>query len=152
MKKNEKNFYRQATSLDIPLIWNLEEQIFADSWNLQQLEDHLNNMGEIYIVENSSKQILAYLLLKGVVDEWEIYRIAVHPSYRRMGIGKDLLCYFLNNHEFTYSSISIFLEVRQSNSARFFYEELGFKVLGERKKYYSDGEDCILYRLEYTKS
>ncbi|ERP32181.1 hypothetical protein [Chitinivibrio alkaliphilus] len=41
---------------------------------------------------------------------------------------------------------ALFLEVRRSNAARSFYETVGFRRVGERKNYYSDGEDCILYQ------
>ena len=43
---------------------------------------------------------------------------------------------------------SVFLEVKRSNlSAINFYKKFNFKEIGFEKKYYSDGEDAIIMRL-----
>lgn len=150
MKKEKKIVNRIAFPEDIPLILKMEESVFDDSWSETQLRSHMASGGIIYVSENCSDEIIAYCILRGICDEWEIYRIAVHPAYRRAGIAKKLLRYFLKNHEFSYETITIFLEVRKSNPARLFYESLNFCSYGERKSYYKDGEDCLLYKCDYT--
>jgi ribosomal-protein-alanine N-acetyltransferase len=68
----------------------------------------------------------------------EVYNIAVDGRHARTGIGKQLMTTVVNESLKRYAS-KVLLEVRKSNaSAIRFYEGFGFKVLGERKNYYSN--------------
>lgn len=149
MKKIKKVSYRFAQDVDISLIYNMEKQMFADAWSESQLMGHLQSGGRIVLAEDQEYHMLGYLVMHGVLDEWEIYRIAVAPESRRLGIGGNLIQWFIKTSSFSYSTIRLFLEVRKSNDARLFYERLGFLVVGSRKNYYKDGEDCMLYAAEY---
>ena len=47
-----------------------------------------------------------------------------------------------------YGVDEIFLEVRPTNSSAIkLYEKLGFENISVRKKYYSDGEDAMVFKL-----
>lgn len=152
MKKRKKVSIRLGCSDDIILIYNMERAAFFDAWSESQLRSHLSTKGTLLIAETEVGEVVGYALLKGVIDEWELYRIAVAEKYRYRGIGNQLLRFFLEKNVRLTGTIRLFLEVRRSNSARLFYQKLGFVESGKRKKYYSDGEDCILYTLEYTDS
>lgn len=68
----------------------------------------------------------------------EVYNIAVDGRHARTGIGKQLMTTVVNESLKRYAS-KVLLEVRKSNAnAIRFYEWFGFKVLGERKNYYSN--------------
>ena len=68
----------------------------------------------------------------------EVYNIAVDTRHARCGIGKQLMNTVVSESLKRYAS-RVLLEVRKSNvSAIRFYEGFGFKVLGERKDYYSN--------------
>jgi len=68
----------------------------------------------------------------------EVYNIAVDARHARTGIGKQLMTTVVNESLKRYAS-KVLLEVRKSNmNAIRFYEGFGFKVLGERKNYYSN--------------
>ncbi|HZI51542.1 MAG TPA: ribosomal protein S18-alanine N-acetyltransferase [Terriglobia bacterium] len=68
----------------------------------------------------------------------EVYNIAVDARHARTGIGKQLMNTVVSESLKRYAS-RVLLEVRKSNiSAIRFYEGFGFKVLGERKDYYSN--------------
>ena len=68
----------------------------------------------------------------------EVYNIAVDARHARTGIGKQLMTTVVNESVRRYAS-KVLLEVRKSNTnAIRFYEGFGFKVLGERKNYYSN--------------
>lgn len=152
MKNEKKVSIRLAGEHDIPLIYNMEQEIFPDAWSEAQLRSHWIHGGLILIAEGDDATLRGYAVLKGVLDEWELYRIAIVEKYRRLSIGKMLLRYFLENYTADSPSLTLFLEVRRSNPARLFYSAFGFLELGERKNYYSDGEDCILYSLQRTNS
>ena len=68
----------------------------------------------------------------------EVYNIAVDARHARSGIGKQLMNTVVTESLKRYAS-RILLEVRKSNMpAIHFYEGFGFRVLGERKDYYSN--------------
>lgn len=90
----------------------------------------------------------AIAVFNTVLDEAELLLIATHPDYTKQGYARSLLTTSFISLEVA----NIFLEVRKSNHpARKLYEALGFKEYGQRKHYYQDGEDAILYALPINK-
>jgi len=81
-------------------------------------------------------QPAGYLTLSLFSPDSELLRLGVKETFRRQGIGSDLLNWTI--HELKNSAIdSIFLEVREDNlPARLFYQSRGFVKTGERKNYY----------------
>ena len=76
----------------------------------------------------------------------ELLSIATNASHQRAGIGTALLNAGLAHLDFAKGD-KMFLEVREGNAkARRFYEKHGFEPYAERKKYYADGENAILYQ------
>ena len=66
--------------------------------------------------------------------EWEILNLAVAPSFRRQGIGRQLLGDALAGRQGIF-----FLEVRESNvAARRLYSQAGFKMVTQRLQYYAN--------------
>ena len=81
----------------------------------------------------------------GVFDEAHITNIAVHPDFRRQGIGEQMMRFaFKKARELGATKMT--LEVRLSNhGAQALYRKLGFQDRGIRKGYYSDtNEDAII--------
>jgi ribosomal-protein-alanine acetyltransferase len=77
----------------------------------------------------------------------ELLYIFVAPSWRGSGVGSQLLAALIDNLSARGQMETLFLEVRTSNvGAIKLYESHGFSRVGERKKYYSDGEDALVYR------
>jgi ribosomal-protein-alanine N-acetyltransferase len=82
------------------------------------------------------------------VDEVHIATIAIHPEFRRQGIGRRLLSHTLRR-ALDDGARSSFLEVRESNlAAQEMYRQFGYEPTGRRKRYYKDNdEDAILMSL-----
>lgn len=84
-----------------------------------------------------------------VVDEAHINTIAVHPTWRRQGIGERLLTAILERAH-AVKAVSATLEVRVSNlPAQKMYAKFGFIEVGRRKRYYRDGEDALLMTVRF---
>ena len=61
-------------------------------------------------------------------------------------MGKLLLSFALD-HILTNAVDVVFLEVSVNNSVALqLYKQFGFEVLGQRKRYYSDGSDAYVMR------
>lgn len=128
----------------------LENLSFAVPWSRTSFEDEVeSNERAVYYCVIEGGRAVGYCGMWVVIDEGQITNIAVHPDFRRRGFGKALLSkvieYCKNN-----SIRLVTIEVRKSNfSAIKLYKENGFKIVGERKGYYSDNkEDAILMNLE----
>jgi ribosomal-protein-alanine N-acetyltransferase len=80
-----------------------------------------------------------------VCDEGHITNIAVHPEFRRSGVGSALMEALLAEAE-NRGIAALTLEVRESNHcARSLYRKYGFEDGGMRKAYYADNnEDAVI--------
>lgn len=123
----------------------IEKLCFPDPWPESFFVSELNNPGCIYLAAISGGELIGYAGLQYVLDEGYINNVAVHPDYRRMGIGSGLLRE-LEKKALELKLSFLTLEVRSGNSAAIaLYERLGFVPVGRRKNYYErPREDALL--------
>ena len=96
-------------------------------------------------VSNGNARIVGYAGFWMMLDEAHISTIAAHPEWRRRGIGELLLLAMIRSAQESRANV-LTLEVRVSNlEAQALYRKYGFKIVGERKAYYSDNrEDALI--------
>jgi ribosomal-protein-alanine N-acetyltransferase len=88
--------------------------------------------------------LVGYAGLQVILDEGHIMDVAVHPDFRRLGIG-ELLLLDLYDQVRPRGVLRLTLEVRASNMvAQNLYRKYGFSVEGRRPRYYGDGEDALI--------
>lgn len=140
---------------DLDEIVAIENVSFPSPWPKRIFKREIEAENAYKRVVRFSGTVVAYIITWTIYDEVHILNIAVHPDFRKLGLGEMLLRDCLN---FSYErdlKLAV-LEVRTSNnSAIKLYEKLGFRTLRVRKKYYSDtGEDAfvMMYELESDKS
>jgi ribosomal-protein-alanine acetyltransferase len=89
------------------------------------------------MVARAGARLCGYLCLWEIGHEIHITNLAVHPEWRRRGIARALLESILTEGR-ARGVLLAFLEVRPTNiEALGLYESLGFRVIGQRKGYYS---------------
>ena len=117
---------------------NLHKKCFPNRpWSADDFRDLKNSGCEIIMSENG------FIVYRIVVDEAEIITIGVNPEKRRQGIASAMIGIIEKNLK-NQGVKKIFLEVALNNKpAKKLYENMGFKVVGSRPKYY-DGVDAIL--------
>ncbi len=130
---------------DLVQVMVIEQASFKDPWKRSFFEYDLKQKdGHCYIAKEN-KQIVGYIVAWHIIDEMHLANIAVATSYRHKGIGCQLLSRVINIAQKNKCK-KIFLEVRISNTiAQKFYEKFGFCPIYQRKKYYPDGEEAIVY-------
>ncbi len=88
------------------------------------------------------------VLVRTVADEAEILTLAVRSTARRRRLGSALLQEAIVQAAAAAASV-MFLEVSIKNTAALaLYGQLGFRRVGLRPRYYSDGTDAALMRLD----
>ncbi len=91
--------------------------------------------------------IIGYIFTHKIDKDVQILNIAIDTAYQHKGYGERLLSYYMDQLD---EDISIVLEVRKSNfPAINLYLKFGFSELGIREKYYNDGEDAIVMKMEF---
>lgn len=135
---------------DLKAIAELERQSFSDSWSegaIYYALDSIEPVEAFALVIPHDEEIIGYALFQGVFETWELYRIAVHPDWRRQGFAYDLLTEGIKIAKRS-GGERLYLEVRENNKpARQLYEDLGFRPYSSRANYYADGSNAVLYRL-----
>ncbi len=108
----------------------------AEGWSAESFksEAEKDNGIVLYTVENGG--VMGLICGFFAADEAEITSVAVAPEYRRKGIAASLMEEYLR--ALPDAVESVFLEVRESNSAAIgLYQKFGFQKISIRKKFYS---------------
>jgi len=137
---------RQAEIRDIKPMAEMDALCFTTPWSERSFEREIKeNRLAFYIVAEIGGRLVGYAGLWCIEDEGHITNVAVHPDFRRRGIGKALISVLLS-HTIQNGIRSHTLEVRASNEAAIsLYKQFGFEPAGLRKNYYEDnGEDAII--------
>lgn len=124
----------QIEANDFDRLYEIEQQAHLVPWSFGTLK---NNQGERYLnlklIENN--QIIGFAICQTVLDEATLFNIAILPNYQGCGFGKLLLGELI--FQLKEKGVqTLWLEVRESNPARFLYEKVGFNEVDIRKNYY----------------
>jgi len=132
---------------EIEEIYKLETLCYQAPWSKSFFHSCLQDC-IFFVAYNKDNGIVGFICGKEIGDIGCIYNLAVHPSFRRMGIATALLRKFIEKAEHD-GVKEIWLEVKRSNfPAISLYKKFNFEIIGLRKKYYSDGEDAYLMNLK----
>lgn len=125
----------------------IARESLPEHWSLESIRDVLRYENNIFYVAYSTEddQIIGFAGIMVIVDEAELLNIAIHPDFRRMGIGKVLMEQMIRE-AVKHGASRMLLEVRRSNSAaRSLYSRFRFVEFFERKNYYKNPvEDAII--------
>lgn len=137
---------REMTESDITEIADLEKECFSEPWSENSLRDELTNETARFYVLRDNENLLGYIGANNICNEVYITNVAVSGNCRGKGYGKTLVNHLIKQSE-TERAFFITLEVRKSNeNAIKLYEKCGFKLIGERKNFYSKPqEDALIY-------
>lgn len=140
---------RRMAAADLPAVEEIDRISFSSPWNpgAYWYELHENERARCWVAVAGGR-VAAALVGWLVLDEYQIGTIAVHPDFRRRGIGRRLMAAAIEEARGA-GAVQVTLEVRAGNrSAQSLYEGFGFKIVGRRPRFYSDGEDALLMNLD----
>jgi ribosomal-protein-alanine N-acetyltransferase len=139
--------YRKMDIFHVKNVAEIEMICFSNRFGEKTFLRELENKIAYYIVAISDGKICGYGGLWNICGEADITDIAVHPDFRRNGIGEGILGELISYCKANFCT-KLNLEVRESNiPAQKLYEKCGFIRDGERKNYYENRETAILMSL-----
>lgn len=111
--------------------------------NYFNFKDYLKNdiySQYVYVIDD---KIVGYILITIIDDLVEIHLLYVDNLFRNQKIGTKLIDYIINK----YSSHRFLLEVSINNYIAIkLYENMNFKIINIRKKYYNDIDAYVMER------
>ncbi|MFQ6108140.1 MAG: ribosomal protein S18-alanine N-acetyltransferase [Candidatus Aminicenantales bacterium] len=129
---------------DVPEVWAIERASFSNPWHKTAFFGEIHNQPishPFVIVHSIEKKIIGYVIYWELEKEVQISNIAIHPDYRRMGIGEVVLRQIVSQLKEEKTRF-VFLEVRPSNTAALnLYRKLEFRIVGIRPNYYSNPKE-----------
>jgi len=155
---------RRMEVVDIPIIVDLERQVFTDPWpeSAYTQELYFNPQAHYFALQLTDPQLIrqwqpwkparqarlmGYVGTRTELNKSHISTLAVHPDWRGQRFGALLLLTALAQ-AIEDQTIAITLEVRVSNIiAQSLYVKYGFSNMMRLQGYYDDGEDAFLMRV-----
>lgn len=130
---------------DLGEVMKIEKLCFTTPWSKHAfLSELLDNDRAYYLVAKVDDRPVGYIGVWLIAGEGHITNVAVHPDFRRRGIGRRLL---LAAEELALArgQRRMTLEVRVSNEgAQRLYRSLGYVAAGVRRRYYRDNDEDAL--------
>lgn len=130
---------------DIPAVCDIANSCFTSPWSPESFSEEMDNPRAVCFVARDNDKVVGYLSLWVVLDEVQINSFAVSESFRKQGIGSQLM-----NHAIDYAQKNhlktMTLEVRLSNeTAQKVYKKHGFLEAGVRPEFYvKPTEDALI--------
>ncbi|MBE6934434.1 MAG: ribosomal-protein-alanine N-acetyltransferase [Ruminococcaceae bacterium] len=141
----------KMTDAHVAAVAELEKVCFSDPWSENSVASELRNPLSLWLVAMEGDTVVGYVGSQSVEGESDMMNVAVHPEYRRQGVGQKLVIALEEALKET-GNHCLSLEVRASNApAIALYEKLGFAQVGLRPNYYRNPkEDAYILRKEWT--
>jgi ribosomal-protein-alanine N-acetyltransferase len=118
------------------------------AWGAAAIAPMLALPGHFGLVAISQDQPIGFGLARASGPEAEIVTIAVRPLAQGQGVGRLLLDGIMAKAA-KLGALDLFLEVSEHNAAaRALYESVGAQETGRRRRYYADGTDALVLRID----
>ncbi len=126
---------------DVPEVAALEKICFPTPWSEKLFVNEIENNNSYFLTATIKDKLIGYAGFWLIIDEAHIVNLAVHPEFRRQGIGRILIENILDMAK-QKGALKATLEVRETNTpANLLYERLGFVCVALRKGYYADTKE-----------
>lgn len=133
---------RDANVYDIPRINELGKLLNDNFDRLFKINEMLEDDISKVIVYEKDGKVVGFITATALYETCDILSIVVDPSYRKKGIGTNLIGYLISDLGESLKLLT--LEVATKNKeALALYDKFGFEVVHTREHYYN-GDDAYL--------
>lgn len=137
--------FREMTLADIPVVVELEHEIYPQPWSQGIFVDELSRSDRVYVVAARNEAIVGFAGLMLVEEDAHVTTLAVQPGARKGGLGTRLMLRLVAAG-LERGARHLTLEVRATNTgAQRLYGTFGMAAVGVRKHYYRDDDAVIMW-------
>ncbi len=136
----------ESKDLDqVSALLDIEREAFGEkAWNLEMIKSEFQKHNNVILLLRKDQSEIGYVLMRRILDEGELLRIAIRPAFQKMGYGKYLLESLFKKAK-SQRIRKIYLEVSEKNiGAVRLYQKVGFQKIGLRKHYYGLNESAYI--------
>lgn len=155
LNAKEEITIRRMYLSDLDEVMEINASAFGEKhWSKNLFLQELANENSLYltVVSEESQAVIGFAGGNFICDEMHILTLAVHKDFKCKGIAKALLLALFDS-AFRSKAQKVFLEVKLDNHAAIkLYKKFDFKLSGERKAYYEDGSDALIYIIDDIRS
>ncbi len=132
------------------------DPLYGEAWNRRQVEDALVMGHTHYLLagidgeDPADEAAIGFSLSRHGFEEEELLLFAVLPDHRGKGVGTRLLARFAETAN-RRGAKQLLLEMRRGNPAERLYRGFGFVQIGERPKYYRQGNGERIDALTFSR-
>lgn len=139
---------RGLSTADLPAVIEIEHLSSPSPWTEKDFDRHLRRKNSAAFVVMSEGKVIAFAVVEVFKEFFQLVNFAVHPMYRRRGVGHGLISYIAKQLVPTKRK-KIVIEVRESNlAAQLFLRENKYRAVEIMPTHYDDtGEDC--FKMEF---
>ena len=143
--------HRPGRTTDAPIIARMARDYIEDgmrwTWRARRIQRVLLDPETMVLVAETPRgpgaEIAGFAIMRFGIEKAHLSLLAVHPSYRRRRIARNLL-QWLETSARTAGIREIRLEVRTGNdAARRFYRQLGYREISRVHGYYGGHESAF---------
>ncbi len=133
------------TPEDLEEVFRINQENFTtDAWSKLAFEKEFENKFSKKFVLELNGKVIGYIIYWVISEEATIMSFAIDREHQNKGYGELLLKESLKK----IGAKRVSLDVRKTNlRAIRLYRKLGFRLVSERKAYYSDGENALFMEL-----
>jgi len=139
---------QKMTPEDLDEVLAIEVSGSSTPWSRRMFSEEMQNPGSccfVIRIEIELKQpVIGFICFRNIAEESELLNLAVHPHYRRLGVGRKLMQFYID-----FSSQrgvkTFYLEANSSNERAIrLYQHFSYQSFGMRKKFYQKRFDALL--------
>lgn len=134
---------------ELEAVYKIEQMSYSNPWQKKHFLNALRRKRLCGIVAVTGKhRVIGFVILEALEQSCQVLNLAVHPDFRRRGVGRKMLGWVQDRLQAQPDWTRICLEVRERNlEAQLFMKKCNFKAVEVIRDYYEDtGEDA--YRFE----
>jgi ribosomal-protein-alanine N-acetyltransferase len=133
---------------DLNEVFNIESSSSLHPWSKNMFFEEIKNSHSfsfiIQMKEIPKYRVMGFICFRNLGEDSELLNICVHPQYRRMGIGKRLMQFYIDFCQ-EMAIKTFYLEVNVTNQpAIHLYQYFFYQSSGMRKKFYQGKFDAFL--------
>jgi ribosomal-protein-alanine N-acetyltransferase len=144
----EKAIIQQMEIKDLDEVLAIETPESLTPWSRNMfIEEMRNPSASCFVMKRegeSSEGVIGFICFRNMSVESELLNIGVHPHWRRLGIGRKMMQFYIDFCGRARIK-TFYLEVNSSNqSAIDLYHLFSYQSFGRRKNFYQGKFDALL--------